>query len=89
MSDNLRTGWFLLLSSLASFCRVKRWEKSIRAASISGTTSPDPSQTPTRIIPEMFIFRTEDETEEGREEGRTMTEAEIRLTQDLRAAGLL
>ena len=88
-------GWFLLLSSLAGFYRVKRWEKSIRAASSQGaaaaaSSSPDPHRDMGRAFPQMFLFRADDENDERREhELRPMTEEEVRLTRDLRSAGLL
>lgn len=41
-----------------------------------------------RAFPEIFMFRTEDENEERRED-HPMSEAEERLARDLRSAGLL
>lgn len=84
-------GWFLLLSSLAGFYRVKRWEKSIRAASSpqGASPTPEPHRNMNRAFPEIFLFRAEDENDERREQRPPMTEADERLTRDLRAAGLL
>ncbi|KAI0705783.1 hypothetical protein C8T65DRAFT_652713 [Cerioporus squamosus] len=97
-------GWFLLLSSCVGFYRVKRWEASIRAASL-----PQEPMTPEqrardeqvrRNIELAFGFtglvdedepvssppQREDENDERRGE---VTEAELRLTRTLQAAGLL
>lgn len=94
-ADVLVTGWFLLLSSMAGFYRVKRWEKSIRAASAVGAApapAPGPpvddSQNMTRAFPEMFLFRSGDENDQRREE-RHLSPAEERLARDLAAAGFL
>ncbi|KAJ3559650.1 hypothetical protein NM688_g222 [Phlebia brevispora] len=85
-------GWFLLLSSLAGFYRVKRWERSIRAASSSSaaaqTNSESRQDNMGRAFPEMFLFRADDENDERRQDP-PMNEAEARLARDLRAAGLL
>ncbi|KAG6915856.1 hypothetical protein DXG01_009563 [Tephrocybe rancida] len=44
----MSVGWFLLLSSILSFMRLKRWESSIRAAANPRpSASPSSSETPT------------------------------------------
>ncbi|KAI0703745.1 hypothetical protein BC835DRAFT_1499984 [Cytidiella melzeri] len=84
-------GWFLLLSSLAGFCRVKRWESSIRRASQppAARTENESRRGMDRnhLIP-LFTTETEQDHAEGPAQA-TMSEAEIRLTRDLRAAGLI
>ncbi|KAF9000591.1 hypothetical protein BDQ17DRAFT_1359188 [Cyathus striatus] len=96
-------GWFLLLSSIIGYWRVKRWESSVR--------TPPPPTTPEDIERDIAIRRNienvfgisfaEDDDERNRqhyvrdEQGNLVTipshEAleEARLTRDLRAAGLL
>ncbi|CCM04259.1 uncharacterized protein FIBRA_06426 [Fibroporia radiculosa] len=91
-------GWFLVLSSIVNFYRVKRWEKSIRDA------AEPPPQTPAeqtqhdadirRNIERVFgIF--DYNPEDGHENRRVeetpvpLSEAEERLRRDLRAAGLM
>ena len=100
-------GWFLLLSSCVGFYRVKRWEASIRAASL-----PQEPLTPEQRARDEQVRRNielafgftglvdeEDEPEsppapsepavDENDERRAATEAELRLTRTLEAAGLL
>jgi len=84
-------GWFLLLSSVIGFWRIKRWEKSIR-------TAPAPV-TPEAIERDIAIRRNIEQVfgisfveEEDAQTARTrelQVQEEARLTRDLRAAGLL
>ncbi|KIK95218.1 hypothetical protein PAXRUDRAFT_33101 [Paxillus rubicundulus Ve08.2h10] len=84
-------GWFLLLSSLIGFWRVKHWESSIRASNAGGPS------TPTEIERDMATRRHLDGTlrmssHEGIGAILMPTQPELeeaRLRQDLRAAGLL
>ncbi|KAI0346172.1 hypothetical protein BDW22DRAFT_1352194 [Trametopsis cervina] len=80
-------GWFLLLSSLAGFYRVKRWERSIRGASQPAQTHDTESRRATdrMIFPMVFTPR----TPAGHEEAAELSEVEVRLTRDLREAGLI
>ncbi|KAI0749441.1 hypothetical protein C8Q80DRAFT_1162047 [Daedaleopsis nitida] len=98
-------GWFLLLSSCVGFYRVKRWESSIRAASLpSEPITPEQrarDEQVRRNIEMAFGFSTEPHDEPERPSRRqadddddseprgNMTEAELRLTRTLQAAGLL
>ncbi|RPD61211.1 hypothetical protein L226DRAFT_508031 [Lentinus tigrinus ALCF2SS1-7] len=99
-------GWFLLLSSCVGFYRVKRWEASIRAASL-----PEEPMTPEQRARDEQVRRNielafgftglsdEDEPDsppprreqpvDENDERREATEAELRLTRTLQAAGLL
>ncbi|KAI0090310.1 hypothetical protein BDY19DRAFT_887714 [Irpex rosettiformis] len=86
-------GWFLLLSSLAGFYRVKRWERSIRRASQPAaerdTESRRTMESTNHIFPLfMGLDMTQDHTNRAEGQG-TLSEAEMRLTRDLRAAGLI
>ncbi|KAG6861362.1 hypothetical protein C0995_001095 [Termitomyces sp. Mi166 len=94
-------GWFLFLSSLIAYIRVKRWERSIRAP-----PAPAPPPSPEAIERDREIRRNlasvfgiafdDDERHEGARgrpmDQRTREEMEaqdVRLARDLRAAGLL
>jgi hypothetical protein len=92
-------GWFLLLSSLAGFWRVKRWEKSIRTSSCPAVRTLEDIERDiaTRRNIET-IFGTgfvEEERQPQRERREDIvipdreTLAEERLARDLRAAGLI
>lgn len=89
-------GWFLLLSSLAGFWRVKRWEKSIRASNPGpGSVDIERDSAIRRNIENIFGtgFVEELHQQQVRQEDPVITEqqalAEARLTRDLRAAGLI
>ncbi|KAF9813506.1 hypothetical protein IEO21_05543 [Rhodonia placenta] len=91
-------GWFLLLSSIVGFYRVKRWEKSIRDSASSPPPTAEQVQTDIETRRQferafsIFDYRgDEDENDERRAEGipSQISEAEARLHRDLRAAGLL
>jgi len=94
-------GWFLLLSSVIGFFRVKRWEKSIH-----DSANPRPPPTPEQIQQDadtrrniervfgLFDYRiggddNENEERRGEHTPQQISEAEARLHRDLRAAGLL
>ncbi|KAF8071997.1 metal homeostatis protein bsd2 [Lyophyllum atratum] len=89
-------GWFIFLSSVIGYWRIKRWESSIRAAA-----APPAVVTPEQIERDIAIRRnissvfgmsfTEDEEAQTRlAHARAVQAAEdARLTRDLRAAGLL
>jgi hypothetical protein len=100
---NLCAGWFLLLSSIIGFWRVKRWESSIRASSTSNAPiDVERDIAIRRNIEQVFGtgYEEEDRHQEtrgirGTDGGRSIAvpdratlEAE-RLTRDLRDAGLL
>lgn len=88
-------GWFLLLSSLAGFYRVKRYERSVRRASQPAaerdTESRRAMERTSHVFPLfMGLDMTQDTVTTNRQDGQgTMSEAEMRLTRDLRAAGLI
>ncbi|KIJ67112.1 hypothetical protein HYDPIDRAFT_85342 [Hydnomerulius pinastri MD-312] len=85
-------GWFLLLSSLIGFWRVKHWESSIRASNSRGPCTPDEIERDlaTRRNLEHVLGLTAVEEEHDRTRIPTQRELEeARLEQDLRAAGLL
>ncbi|PSR79016.1 hypothetical protein PHLCEN_2v7203 [Hermanssonia centrifuga] len=88
-------GWFLLLSSLAGFYRVKRWEKSIRTTASPSSTVEVQHDANARhnlgnAFPDLFGFSADDENHERQlVDGRPMTESEARLARDLRDAGLI
>ncbi|KII85239.1 hypothetical protein PLICRDRAFT_178976 [Plicaturopsis crispa FD-325 SS-3] len=89
-------GWFLLLSSSVGFWRIKRWEKSIRASSAPAPLTREDIERDIAVrrnIEAVFGFGgpTEEEEEEMQRHVSTGTtpEDEARLTNDLRAAGLL
>lgn len=77
------------MSSLAGFYRVKRWEKSIRSASpppvVERETEARPALDQDPSFSLFFGMPREDENVER----RNMSEAEMRLARDLRAAGLI
>lgn len=92
------SGWFLLLSSVVGYYRVKRWEHSIRATATTPPSSEDHihhDEIRRNIERAFFIpYDEADENQERRgdeeEEPETpMNEAEARLAADLRAAGLI
>lgn len=87
-------GWFILLSSLIGFWRVKHWESSIRASNARGPVTPEEFErdiTTFRNVEEVFELPPEGEpSPSGALCIPTQRELEeARLEQDLRAAGLL
>ncbi|RDB25568.1 Metal homeostatis protein BSD2 [Hypsizygus marmoreus] len=86
-------GWFLLLSSVIGFWRVKRWESSIRQASTPIT--PEAIERDIAIrrnIANVFgVTFSEDEeaTARAAQLQQLQQQEDARLTRDLRAAGLL
>ena len=94
-------GWFLLLSSCVGFYRVKRWEASIRAASMPQEPITEEQRARDeqirRNIEIAFGFThldDDDEEEDARappqpQPEEQMSEAERRLTRTLEMAGLL
>jgi Protein of unknown function (DUF2370) len=85
------SGWFLLLSSVIGFWRVKRWERSIR--SVSSPISPEEIERDIamrRNLETAFgISFAEEENRENRAREAYALAQEQRLTRDLRAAGLI
>lgn len=100
-------GWVLLLSSIAGFCRVKRWEMSIRTSTPRAVTAEDVERDRSVRQRIQAVFGIPLDEEEDIEAGtpgnlvradehgnmivipgRELLE-EVRLTRDLRAAGLL
>ncbi|OBZ72052.1 Metal homeostatis protein BSD2 [Grifola frondosa] len=90
-------GWFLLLSSIIGFYRVKRWEISIRSSSIApATLTPEQRQRDRevrRTIGRAFgftEFEEEAEADENEERrGEPVNEAEATLRRNLEAAGFI
>ncbi|KAH7928221.1 hypothetical protein BV22DRAFT_1005190 [Leucogyrophana mollusca] len=98
-------GWFLLLSSLIGFWRVKHWESAIRASHARGPPTPEEIEHDILIrrnIEQVFGIRDEGGPAAAPpppSRGRSHATAivipgqreleEARLTEDLRAAGLL
>lgn len=95
----MTVGWFVLLTSMLGFWRVKRWERGIRQAS-------EPAPTPTaedierdeNVRSSLYrVFGIQLEPEEGdlsepstaNSRRLTPAEEERRLERDLRASGLL
>ncbi|KAI0078767.1 hypothetical protein K474DRAFT_1659934 [Panus rudis PR-1116 ss-1] len=95
-------GWFLFLSSLVGFFRVKRWEKSIRDSANAPPPSPEDLARDAerrRAIQQAFMMPLFDDLDEnnarGTHEGGVSTaeeqaiEAEVLLARNLRAAGFI
>ncbi|KAI1797255.1 hypothetical protein LXA43DRAFT_404001 [Ganoderma leucocontextum] len=88
-------GWFLLLSSCVGFYRVKRWESSIRAASMPEEPVTEEERAHDeqvrRNIEIAFGFTNVNDVgpQQQRESPEELSEAELRLTRTLQAAGLL
>ena len=97
-------GWFLLLSSCVGFYRVKRWEASIRAASLlEEPMTPEQrarDEQVRRNIELAFGFGVAGDEDEDEEDGEHMaaaqdenaqrrTSSELRLARTLQAAGLM
>lgn len=56
----LQIGWFILLTSLLGFWRVKRWERSILASQRDGSSPPSETPSPLSALAQMestFGFR--------------------------------
>ncbi|KAG6898217.1 hypothetical protein C0992_003329 [Termitomyces sp. T32_za158] len=93
-------GWFIFLSSLIAYVRLKRWERSIRAPPSPAVASPEVVERDREIRRNLAsVFGIAFEDEEAAEGGRgrrvdQRTREEVaaqdaRLARDLRAAGLL
>jgi len=79
-------GWFLLLSSIIGYWRVKRWERSIRSASTPIT--PEDIERDTAIrrnLESVFGISFEEDNRRAQD----AYAREQRLARDLRAAGLI
>lgn len=99
----LFVGWFLLLSSIIGYWRVKRWETSVRAAAAPATPSTAQVQrdrSVRRNLEEVFGFHFEqnhateehDETLTRRDSSGNLvpvSQSELALTRNLRAAGII
>ena len=90
---DLLSGWFLLLSSIIGFWRVKRWERSLRSVPTPITTEDIERDIAIRRNIENvfgFSFNDQDSARHARElQTRELLAQEARLTRDLRAAGLI
>lgn len=82
-------GWFLVLSSLISFWRVKRWESALRAPAVTPTPEDLERERAVRRNIESVFGVSFGEDERPPAVSGSEAEAEARLTRDLRAAGLL
>lgn len=92
MSCNCRNvlGWFLVLSSLISFWRVKRWENALRTPAVAPSPENiERDRTMRRNIENVFGITFGEDDERARMAMSAEAAAEARLTRDLRAAGLL
>jgi hypothetical protein len=83
-------GWFLVLSSLISFWRVKRWESALRSP-VAPPTAEDLERDRAirRNIENVFGIDFGEANERTRRASSSEAVVEARLTRDLRAAGLL
>ena len=86
-------GWFVLLTSVLGFWRVKRWERGIRQANVPPpvptTENPHRGTFALRVLG-MFGVPVDFENEvPGGQTEEPTSEEEARLTRDLRASGLL
>ncbi|KAG8213365.1 hypothetical protein J3R82DRAFT_11856 [Butyriboletus roseoflavus] len=88
-------GWFLLLSSLIGFWRVKHWEASIRATQARGQPTADEIEqdiATRRTLENAFHLTEVNDYEAVQDETANPTQHEldeVRLQHDLRSAGLL
>ncbi|KAJ3566142.1 hypothetical protein NP233_g7183 [Leucocoprinus birnbaumii] len=82
-------GWFLVLSSLISYWRVKRWESALRTPAVAPTPQDLERERQVRRNIETVFGISFGEDERTEEVSGPEAEAEARLTRDLRAAGLL
>lgn len=93
--DLFPPGWFLLLSSLIGFWRVKHWEASIRATQARGPPTAEEIErdiATRRTFENAFRFSVLDDQVPAQDEIRIPTQQELdelRLHRDLRSAGLL
>ncbi|KAF8625559.1 hypothetical protein AX15_005323 [Amanita polypyramis BW_CC] len=101
----MSVGWFLLISSLVGYWRVKRWETSVRSSQTQQLPTPDQverDRAVRRQLRNALGIPTLSQPAEGHESHMRLDEhgniliipgrgalAEARLTRDLRAAGLL
>lgn len=87
------SGWFLLLSSVIGYWRVKRWERSIRSVAASTPVTPEDIERDIamrRNLESVFgISFVEEENRDRRAREAYANAQEERLTRDLRAAGLI
>lgn len=95
------SGWFLLLSSILGFWRVKRWEESVRTPAVPPTVDDD--QNVRRNLEDVFGIPiaqppdSEDNQSRNRQEDSAnptipLTQSALtqaRLARDLRAAGFM
>ncbi|KAI6108322.1 hypothetical protein F5141DRAFT_109329 [Pisolithus sp. B1] len=85
-------GWFIFITSLIGFWRVKHWESSIRASNAQGSPTPEEIErdiATRRHLEEAFGFPLEDVPSSS---PRIPTQAELdeaRLRRDLQAAGMI
>ena len=85
----MSVGWFVLLTSLLGFWRVKRWERGIRQANEApAIPTAGVLHNGTSRFLAAFGIPTDDDEDRGQNE-EPPSEAEIRLTRELRASGLL
>jgi len=88
-------GWFLLLSSLVGFWRVKHWEASIRATQARGSPTAEEIErdiATRRTLENVFHLSGLDDHEPPQDEIRIPSQLaldEARLRRDLHSAGLL
>lgn len=88
-------GWFIFITSLIGFWRVKRWESSIRASNAQGSPTPEEIErdiTTRRNLEEVFGLPLEDMSSSPQTLPRIPTRAELdeaRLRRDLQAAGMI
>ncbi len=84
------TGWFLVLSSLIGFWRVKRWEQVLRTPAAPPTPEDlERERAVRRNFQDVFGIYLGEEEEERNRRPANSAEAEARLARDLRAAGLI
>jgi len=94
------SGWFLLLTSIIGFWRVKRWEQSVRPTPVLAVEQVEEDrhvrQNLEHVFGISFAEPREDNQSRVHQEGSTTPLAPVqsaavhaRLTRDLRAAGLL
>ena len=94
-ADLLSPGWFLLLSSLIGFWRVKHWEASIRATQARGPPTAEEIErdiATRRTLENAFHLSGLEDYEAVLDESANPTPQEleeVRLRRDLRSAGLL
>lgn len=89
---NATPGWFLLLTSVVGYWRVKHWEQSIRSASNRVPVTPEDISRDTalrRNIQHVFGFGTVDETNPGPQTEQAVDAEVHRIARDLRASGLI